>query len=296
MALGDSDFSESLITAEWLYVSMKKAQAIDLTVIGMGYFKAVEQLLYSLICLHANEGRQMKKDFSRKDLPFMVDLTEEAINDKAIDTTIGAMANFYKDNLDMLRGDLNWRTRKYVRETIFDYGDLRNGYFHKDNIHDWGKIDVIRDATFSIIFLLLGSQSLSEQDLTKLGMPTINEYSDYAKLCEFVNFHSGDLFFIDIGHETEELAFGCRDMHSKVVDNRYVQYSGMYLKESGKEGRTVLFKEEHLPKTIYLGKFIFAQTEMVSATPVKVRKIFEDGKFIGPSIIEAQNFHYSEGN
>lgn len=292
VALGDSDFAESLITAEWLYDSMKKAQAIDLTVIGMGYFKAVEQLLYSLICLHVKEGRQMKKDFSRKDLPFMVDLTEEAINDKAIDTTIGAMANFYKDNLDMLRGDLNWRTRKYVRETIFDYGDLRNGYFHKDNIHDWGKIDVIRDATFSIIFLLLGSQSLSEQDLTKLGMPTINEYSDYAKLCEFVNFHSGDLFFIDIGHETEELAFGCRDMHSKVVDNRYVQYSGMYLKEPGKGGRTVLFKEEHLPKTIHLGKFIFAQTEMVSATPVKARKIFEDGKFIGPSIIEEQNFDY----
>ena len=119
IALGNSDFSESLITAEWLYDSMKKAQAIDLTVIGMGYFKAVEQLLYSLICLHANEGRQMKKDFSRKDLPFMVDLTYTAIEDEAIDTTIGAMANFYKDNLNMLRGELNWHTSKYVRETIF---------------------------------------------------------------------------------------------------------------------------------------------------------------------------------
>lgn len=50
--LGDSDFAESLITAEWLYDSMKKARAIDLTVIGMGYLKAVEQLLYRVICLH----------------------------------------------------------------------------------------------------------------------------------------------------------------------------------------------------------------------------------------------------
>ncbi len=292
VALGNNDFSESLITAEWLYDSMKKAQAIDLTIIGMGYFKAVEQLLYSLICLHVNEGRQMKKDYSRKDLPFMVELTEDAIKGKAVDTTIGAMANFYKDNLDMLRRDLNWHTRKYVREIIFDYGDLRNGYFHKDNIHDWDKIDAIREATFSIIFLLLGSQSLSEQNMADLGIPTVNEYSDYAKLCEFVNFHSGDLFFIDIGHETEELAFGCRDMHSKVVDDRYVQYSGMYLKEPGKDGRTFLFTEEHLPKAIYLGKFVFAQTEMVDATPVKVRKIFENGKFIGPSIIEEQNLDY----
>jgi hypothetical protein len=292
VALGNSDFSESLITAEWLYDSMKKAQAIDLTVIGMGYFKAVEQLLYNLICLHANEGRKMKKDFSRKELPFMVELTDESIKDESVDTTIGAMANFYKDNLDMLRGDLNWHTKKYVRETIFDYGDLRNGYFHKDNIYDWSEIDTIRDATLSIIFLLLGSQKLSEQELTKLGMPAINEYSDYAKLCEFVNFHSGDLFFVDIGCETEELAFGCRDMHSKVVDNRYIQYSGMYLKNLGKEDRTVLFKEECLPKTIYLGKFVFAQTEGVSVTPVKVRKIFENGKFIGPSIIEEQSFDY----
>lgn len=292
IALGNSDFSESLITAEWLYDSMKKAQAIDLTVIGMGYFKAVEQLLYSLICLHANEGRQMKKAFSRKDLPFMVDLTDTAIEDEAIDTTIGAMANFYKDNLNMLRGELNWRTRKYVRETIFEYGDLRNGYFHKDNIHDWKKIDTIRDATFSIIFLLIGSHSLSEQNLSKLGMPQRNEYSNYAKLCEYVNFHAGDLFFIDIGHDTDKLTFGCRDMNSTVIENRYVQYSGMYLKELGRDGRTLLFKENHLPKSIYLGKFVFSQTEMISVKPVKVLKIFENGKFIGPSIIEEQNFDY----
>lgn len=292
VALGNSNFSESLITAEWLYDSMKKAQAIDLTVIGMGYLKSVEQLLYSLICLHADEGRQIKKDYSRKDLPSMVDLTEANIKENAIDTTIGAMANFYKNNLNILRGELNWETKKYVRETIFDYGDLRNGYFHKDNIHDWDKIDIIRDATFSIIFILLGSQSLSKQDLAKLGMPKRNEYSDYAKLCEFVDFHSGDLFFIDIGHETEELAFGCRDMHSKVIDNRYIQYSGMYLKEPGKDGKTVLFKENCLPKNIYLGKLVFSQTEMISATPVKVLKIFENGKFIGPSIVNEQGFDF----
>lgn len=58
--LGDHHFSESLITAEWLYDSMKKAQAIDLTVIGMGYFKAVERVLFELICLH-----KMKTDTSK---------------------------------------------------------------------------------------------------------------------------------------------------------------------------------------------------------------------------------------
>lgn len=50
-ALGNHDYAESLITAEWLINSMEKAKAIDLTVIGMGYLKAVELLLFDLICL-----------------------------------------------------------------------------------------------------------------------------------------------------------------------------------------------------------------------------------------------------
>ena len=282
IALGSSDFSESLITAEWLYDSMKKARAIDLTVIGMGYFKAVEQLMYNLICLHANEGRKIN----------MVELTDANIESKDIDTTLGAMACFYKKNLDMLREELNWPTRKYIREAIFAYKDMRNGYFHKDNIHEWKTIENIRDATFSLVFLLLGSHDFPEENLSKLGMPQKNEYNDYAKLCEYVNFHSGELFFIDIGHETEELAFGCRDMHSMVIENRYIRYSGMYLKELGKNGRIIRFKEEYLPKSIYLGKFMFSQTEKIEATPVKVKKIFEDGKFLGPSIVEEQTLVY----
>ena len=45
-------YSESLVTAAWLYDSMKQAQAIDLTVIAMGYFKAAEQFIFSLIRLN----------------------------------------------------------------------------------------------------------------------------------------------------------------------------------------------------------------------------------------------------
>ena len=36
--------------------SMKRAQAIDLTAIGMGYFKAVEQLLYEILMVNNCEG------------------------------------------------------------------------------------------------------------------------------------------------------------------------------------------------------------------------------------------------
>jgi hypothetical protein len=280
--LGDHHFSESLITAEWLYDSMKKAQAIDLTVIGMGYFKAVEQLLFELICLHKNENRCIKG----------VCVDSDSICDNILDTTIGAMANFYKDNLDILNDDLSWRTRKYIRETIFDYKNLRNGYFHKDNIHNWDKVEKIRIASFSMIFLLLGAQKLTDDDLTQLGMPNTDEFSDYSRLCEYVNFHSENLFFLNLGGKEDALVFGCCDMYSKVVDNKYIKYSGVYFREIGKDGRTVLFREKDLPKDIYLGKFVFDQTEMIDVKPVKVKKIFENGKYIGPSIIEEENFDY----
>lgn len=289
--LGSRDFAESLVTAEWLFDSMKKAQAIDLTIIGMGYFKAVEQLLFELICLHKNEGRQIKKDYSRRDLSSTVELNDVNIDDEAIDTTIGSMAVFYRDNLDMLRSDLTWRTRKYILETIFEFKDLRNGYFHKDNIHDWVKIEAIRNSTFKLLFLLMGATALTEDNKDTLGFQR-EIVSDYYKLCEYVHYHHGELFYLDFGSEQEDMAFGYYDAYSKVLNDRYVGYTGVYFKELGKGGRVVRFLEDKLPSKISLGKFVFGYSDKIDITPVKVRTIYENGKFVGPSIAEEEKLDY----
>ncbi len=275
--LGDNDYSESFVTAEWLYDSMKKAQAIDLTVIGMGYFKAGEQLLFELICLHKNEGRKIKKDYSRKDLPNVIELNDENINSRAIDTTIGSMAVFYRDNLNMFRDDLTWQTRKYIRETIFKYKDLRNGYFHKDNIHEAEKINSIRDASFELLFLLLGAFALTDDDRKTLGFPA-EKYSDYYKLCEYVNYHKGEPFYLDLEDGEKVVAVGCHDPYSKLIDNKYFAYSGVYfMKEKGKiEG----FQEEHLPLKISLGKFVYDYSDKIELTSVKVKKSLRTGNFV----------------
>lgn len=290
--LGTSDFAESLITAEWLFMSMKKAQAVDLTTIGMGYFKAVEQLLFSLMCLHKNENRQVRKDFSRKDLPPTIELNDNSIQEELMDTSIGSMANFYKNNLDMFRGNLPFQAKKYIRETIFAYKDLRNGYFHKHNIHDWEKIEEIRNRSYALIFLLLGAFSLSEENLRTLGMPAAEPFSDYYRLCEYVNYHQGEIFFFNLPYEENRICFACSDPQSKLVDDSYIQYSGVYFKELGKGGRIFLLQEEHMPKEIHLGKFVFAQKGGVDVTPVRVRKVFENGRFIGPSISEEEQLDY----
>ena len=289
--LGSRDFAESLVTAEWLFDSMKKAQAIDLTIIGMGHFKAVEQLLFELICLHKNEGRQIKKDYSRRDLSSTVELNDVNIDDEAIDTTIGSMAVFYRDNLDMLRSDLTWRTRKYILEAIFEFKDLRNGYFHKDNIHDWVKIEAIRNSTFKLLFLLMGATALTEDNKDTLGFQR-EIVSDYYKLCEYVHYHHGELFYLDFGSEQEDMEIGYYDAYSKVLNDRYVGYTGVYFKELGKGGRVVRFLEDKLPSKISLGKIVFCSSDKIDITPVKVRPIYENGKFLGPSIAEEEKLDY----
>ena len=289
--LGDNDFAESFLTAEWLYDSMKKAQAIDLTIIGMGYFKAIEQLLFELICLHKNEGRQIKKEYSRRDLPNLIELNDANIENESIDTTIGAMAVFYRDNLDIFREDLTWKTRKYILETIFEYKNLRNGYFHKNNIHNWEKIVTIRNATFELLFLLLGAIVLTEDNKVVLGFP-LEIQSGFYKLCEYVHYHSGDLFYLDFDRKEAEIRWGCADVHSKVINDKYVAYSGVYFKEMKNNSRIVRFLPNNLPRKISLGKFVFGYSNKIDITPIKVRTIYENGKFVGPSIAEEEKLDY----
>lgn len=285
--LGKGDFAESIITAEWLYSSMEKAKAIDLTVVGTGYFKAVEQLMYELICLHKTEGKRIQKNGSKQ----YILLDSDSIKKKLIDSTLGSMAYFYKYNLDMLRTDLSERTKEYIRETIFAYVKLRNGYFHKHNIHSWKIVEKIRTETFLLIFLLLGSQILSSKDRKSLGEFSVDIFDDYYKLCEYVNYHSGELFYMNFGQE-DKMAIACADMNIETIGSDYILYSGVYFRELGDNGRVFRFTKQDLPEAIYLGKFIFANTELVHVEPIKDKKVFEKGKFVGSSIVEEDKFSY----
>lgn len=286
LLLGNNDFSESLITAEWLLDSMDKAKAIDLTIIGTGYFKAVEQLLYELICLHKNQGRMIKKDFSFKELPQMIELNDQNIEGKCIDFTIGAMANFVKDNLDMMNDSLGFRNKKYIRETIFDYKDLRNGYFHKHNIHDIKVIEKIREKSLYLIFLLLGSFKLSDNDIVSLGLPSDFGKTDFQKLCEYVDYHSNQIFFLIAKDGREMLFIGCTDQNSFINDKGYIEYTGLYFKDVGPSQRKYTIQENGLPEKIYLGKLDIKNSETIQFEPKKEKLIWEAGRFVGPLIAD----------
>ena len=72
----------------------------------------------------------------------------------------------------------------------------------------------------------------------------------------------------------------------------YLKYSGVHFKELGKSGRIFKFNRNNLPDAIYTAKFIFAKTEMVDVTPVRRMKIFENGRFMGQSIVDEDKFSY----
>lgn len=264
--LGNHPFSESLITAEWLLDSMKKAHAVDLTVIGMGYFKAIEQLLFDLVKLY-------DPLFSR-------------------DATLGDYATFYKGKCKgrcdtFLRNDIHLSTRRFLYEAIYEYARLRNGYFHKDNIHDWDSIEEVRTTTLLLIFLLLGCQNLTNDNLIELGLPDISTYNDFSKLCEYINFHSGSLFCLEVKDESIlwVVAIDSNSIRHKVDGN------AAYFKFLGTE-QYIIITENKLPQRLWSGKLNIPQTKEVKFEPIKDQLIFEYGHFVGPSIVAEDGFTY----
>lgn len=291
--LGNHDFAESLLTAEWLYDSMHKAKAVDLTVVGMGYLKAVEQLLYELICLHSEQGFKIQE--AGKERGCSCFLNNYTIKEKMVDSTIGSMAYFYLDNPNTIKNHslLNRSVEtdaNRIIKIIKEFAKIRNGYFHKDNITEWNKIKEIRDISLCLMFVLLGAHELTDTDLQLLGIPPIDMFTDYYFLCEYVHYHRGELFvFVDESNE-ESYYIGCYDDRAELIDGRAIKYSGAFFKEIGQGSTRYHVQEEETPYAIYLGKIVISGKE--SFELVRATKVYEDGRFVGPSIAEEGKIDY----
>jgi|LSQX01.3.fsa_nt_gb hypothetical protein len=286
LLLGTSDFSESLTSSEWLYDSIKKAKAIDLTAIAIGYFKSIEQLLYCFLSIHIDEGRKYKVNEHSS----LISLTKSNLNENI---TIGSMAWFIKYNMDLLKDDLSLTTKEYVKEKIFQYANLRNGYTHKHNIHDWSDIEKIRSETYVVAFLVIGAFKYTEPQLRKMGRPDLSPYDDYYRLCEYVDYYSGNLFCLEKKDGLQYWCISCPDMKKEIINNTTVRYSGVYFKFFDPENKQVFgIEKTGLPKTIYLGKLTFGRDNKIEIQKQIVCKIFEDGKFIRPLVSEEKELDY----
>lgn len=163
LLLGNSDFAKSFLTSEWLIKKYFSLQEMDNTFIVAGYLKSIEQLLWSIIHI-IGQGRQIRG------------ITIGNDNADDIDTTLGSLQHFIAnyDNDDLFENVFGRSTHfvmNYLRNQLSDWRKkYRNGYFHKHNLEDKERINAIRDETFFLYLLILGTISLDNNTLTMMTM------------------------------------------------------------------------------------------------------------------------------
>jgi hypothetical protein len=302
VVIGKMDFAESFITAEWLYDTMKTTGKIDLTAVAMGYFKAIEQLLYNLIILHTNEKRTIQKLNSRKNrkFPWKIELNDDNINNGRVDKMLNSLIGFLHDNKDLFRSEIGEKTRDYIIKELNKIKTLRNGYFHKDNLHEWEKVDEARLNTYVVFYLVFGAYEFSTQDMIKLNIPAVSQETDYDKLCKYMNYNNQEIYYVGSNTSIFYSAVGQPDRYIEYDEYGDAKYSGAYVnKLIGVKAEKVILdiedisalqkevlkldpEDQHL--TIYEGNMTPCPRGMEFSGPVKV--IFDKGKFVGNGIEE----------
>lgn len=152
--LGEADYAESYLTSEWLYRKYVFLDDLDNTFIVAGFLKSIEQLLWKVIFM-VGRGRYMDG----------VEISED--NENEIDKTLGSLQHFICawENMELYNksfGKDKNPVRKYVKAQISEWRDkYRNGYFHKHNLKDKKRVDEIREETYFLYMLILGSIKMS---------------------------------------------------------------------------------------------------------------------------------------
>lgn len=286
--IGKRDFAQSFITAEWLFDAMKTAENVDLTAVAMGYLKSIEQLMFTIVAMHTNEERTIKEKGSNRYICF----TDENLENDRIDSSFGALIGFlrYFKNRDLFRSEITEETKNYIIKALSDIKEIRNGFFHKDNLHDWIYVENARSTVYFIGFLLLGSLRITEEGMEYLSIPSKNLESDYTRLCAFVNFNSNQLFFISRDGIHYEGVASMPDDEMTIDEFGDPQYSGVYFRKlfGVNEDRTLRwvsdnskvtkFNQSNLPILIYTGTKKPCATGIKFSGPEKL--IFKNGVYL----------------
>lgn len=148
-----SDFSKSFLTSEWLYKNHMKNDLLDMTYVITGYLKSIEQLLYSII--------------HKMDTTHTIGISApEGIKNISVDSpdfckaTLGNMVYFLRNinNRNVYFPGISKMSISGITLIINKWVQSeRNGYFHKHNMSSLEKVTEIRNSTFLLYYLILGS-------------------------------------------------------------------------------------------------------------------------------------------
>lgn len=174
--LGDSDLAESFLSAEWYYSMHTTTSGLEQTAIVAGYLKAVEQLLYKIVRLSINTGKDIRKKGNRDYIEY------SDVNESDADITLGSLISYVKHYQDLW--DVNKFARYYITDMLTEYRiKYRNDHFHKDNVYELKEIEEIREHTLLAFYLILGACSITDDEL-----PSFNPYCDKSEIQETLTY------------------------------------------------------------------------------------------------------------
>ncbi len=177
--LGKNEYSQSFLTSEYLKKYYDESDCFDYTAIISGYLKSIEQLLWRIILLHVDTGREIvygggnnsnnvtpryrwarsvrKMDFT----------TENIICAKS---EMGSLWHFLDDNKDLLLVSDQMKNT-FINCLKCYTSECRNNSFHKHNINKWSRVELIRRNTiFLYVILLAGIEGKASDYQTRVEM------------------------------------------------------------------------------------------------------------------------------
>lgn len=300
IVLGKSDFAQSYMTAEWLYLSLPNAGKIDLTAIAMGYFKSIEQFLFRFISLHTFEADGCSRKINVNGTG-LVDLTNTIIEDRektkfiTLSGLTGFFGQYYSDtgrhiprNQDLLASGIDSQTHDFIIETLNSITPLRNGYFHKDNLESSDVVNKARSTAQLIFYLILGAYTLSENDKEKLKIIRRNEQNDFYKLCSYINhkYYESKMLEIPIIYKSQDsdpYEFVLPYYDDSIEYDEYGEaiFSGLYFTQLGKNGRVFKLTQETVPAELWEGTLVVSESIPITLQPSGPKiPLFKDGTFL----------------
>lgn len=297
---GANDYAKSFMTAEWLYHSLFGADNVDLTVITMGYFKAVEQFLYDFLCLHTmDKDRQNRKVYAGKH--GLVDMLDtDTLQQFKEQILLSGLTGFfgYRDddgylhhrNKDLLRSCISDSTYGLIIDALQGIKEIRNEYFHKDNSYDWNVVNDARNKSIFTFYLMLGSYEISNENRRELGITEAFRHDDFYQLCDYINTVATSsemildlsVFYVNGEYGEENALFACADPNVKEYD-KYGDplFSGIYFRKMGPYlPHEISFGPSSQPRIIEQGVLAISRSVPINVDlPNPDKTVFKDGVF-----------------
>ena len=257
--IGNSDFSKSFITSEYLYQTIHEGLSIDYTAIVVGYLKSVEQLLYIYYKSAFKDKKAIyywdniykdsrKKAFNIEDSRYRYDpytkkeIMQEYYPHKKKVPEIGELIRFLRYYSEM------WNVSELGKEYIFacldDYRSYcRNSYFHKDNI-DYTNYDTvrrIRNNTIVCIYYIVGGFILLDDTIPLHEQLGIIDYS-FERLYRMISQRVNPWYVARFDDNSEIILY--------YLDNRNIQINNSGAALTGEISFVKISNLEELPTSI----------------------------------------------